>query len=901
MVGLRTNAAFSAINIAMPLLGLAQDPRSPLRPGLQAELNSLAKESDPELFYADLYRLGRRIEKQRPDFALRLFSAVAEQAISPPLAKEARRNIDALEGRGTAGAQSEILLSRFIQNSLDPLMIAPMLAGSVVFGAVRAASAARLLGGSGWASRGLGLRLASSTAGYLAEVPSFVLASRGLRKLSSAELNPEIGSELASVAITLGVLKFAGAATRGLNLVSGKLNLGLAEASTFGGLLLAHSLEAKLGLRPTAGGNLLLDTLASVVSLGIGSRLGQRALGPQFSRWQMELNLRGNRPAPPVAGSSLLLSEKLAVPTGPSLPKPSELPSHIFAMSEGKAAKIRPSTWVAILKQQHHSASLVELSLENIRTLKKAIPMLDEQGLPHLALLLQKLQAQGEASLQVQELNGLYHRAVLNHLMSPDQGPFLKAIEAASNFGDASLLKQTIEIRAQDPNRTIRHAAAGWLLSHGDRKGLETLWSDFLAGDSPALKILIQAELSPWLAWIKQESKECPLETQFLAARLTAGQGDAESWAFLAENISSPLVRALLENLPPADPIAPYRWLSHPNLEVQQLGQRILENHPKTPEQEVLALHHLAMAIAEGKYPVTSRKLDLMRKLEDVIFSSKAFEEIFGGISQGMASDHFKRFTQNLAPLYRQEATDFLKAIQALNRRKKISFEFLRHWNDVSPENPYRFYRKTVHRIKQRWHREVDSDPNTMVGINALRQSLIQPRTFSPDLLLAQAAESGKSLSAFIEQNLPLTLSGLRAFLPGNKIVLSPDYAYIPIERLFFQPYHFAVKRTHARHYQRSIARNAAIPAVEALELKDGSFLISEGHHRSTAAYFENADFIKARLLDPEELTSRPNIGPLKDGNPVPLRWIVADDAIYNHYNDSVGPSVRLEIGPRLK
>ncbi|HKY64115.1 MAG TPA: hypothetical protein VJR29_11925 [bacterium] len=67
----------------------------------------------------------------------------------------------------------------------------------------------------------------------------------------------------------------------------------LAQTAMFGGLMTAHMVEERLGLRQHVdGATTITDTLASMFSLGIGASLAHRALGPRYAAMQGELNWR---------------------------------------------------------------------------------------------------------------------------------------------------------------------------------------------------------------------------------------------------------------------------------------------------------------------------------------------------------------------------------------------------------------------------------------------------------------------------------------------------------------------------------------------------------------------------------------------------------------------------------
>ncbi len=152
-------------------------------------------------------------------------------------------------------------------------------------------------------TRGSGLRLAASATGFMAEVPAFTLSGRALRWLDSSGPNQaptSFGQDLLGAGLTIGLLK--GFSALGREAVSRSPNFGrllphaqraVGQGAALAGLMTAHSVEDKLGMRPHADiSTMAMDALASMVSLGIGAQLGRKALGKSYSAWNDELNAR---------------------------------------------------------------------------------------------------------------------------------------------------------------------------------------------------------------------------------------------------------------------------------------------------------------------------------------------------------------------------------------------------------------------------------------------------------------------------------------------------------------------------------------------------------------------------------------------------------------------------------
>ncbi|HEX5035485.1 MAG TPA: hypothetical protein VFW62_13475, partial [bacterium] len=211
-----------------------------------AELESLARESDAELQRDGLFSLASRLEGAgREEAAHRLY------ALLPDYPKAETRK-SALEGRGSFGAAFETQLRRLSREAFQPQAILPMVAGSAVYGLTRGALLGRLVANPRAAlwTRGLGARGIAAGGAFLAEVPAFTVSSRAL---SDGEAGSSWGRDLEHSILTLGLFKSFGAAGH-WTARSGNLPPALVgQAAIFTGLLTAHRLEEKIGLRPETG------------------------------------------------------------------------------------------------------------------------------------------------------------------------------------------------------------------------------------------------------------------------------------------------------------------------------------------------------------------------------------------------------------------------------------------------------------------------------------------------------------------------------------------------------------------------------------------------------------------------------------------------------------------------
>ncbi|KAB2839666.1 hypothetical protein F9K50_07195, partial [bacterium] len=307
-------AGFSAPAVVSTLLEGPEGIGTRLTEGQRAQLSALARESDEGLFWRGLFSFAGALENaEKFDAAGRVYAVMVGAQPMEPLRADAQSRLDAILGKGAFSPRFEFLLRRFAKDASDPKMIVPMLAGTAVYSLARTAALGRLaIGARGaWYTQGFGARLTASSLGFAAEVPTFALTSRALRQVGADGNPPQPGldHELASAAITLGFLKTfgfagqqgfarlhglheAGAATRfaALTKVSQPL---LSQGAMFAGLMSAHKVEERLGLRPHVdGATTVTDTLASMFSLGVGARLGHYALGPRFASFQREMEFR---------------------------------------------------------------------------------------------------------------------------------------------------------------------------------------------------------------------------------------------------------------------------------------------------------------------------------------------------------------------------------------------------------------------------------------------------------------------------------------------------------------------------------------------------------------------------------------------------------------------------------
>ncbi len=274
------------------------------------ELACLASEPDDPIYWESVLALGARIG-QRGDLKLAsaIFVAVAENCGIEACRKRAEAEISLLRGEGSFGARAEKLLGEFVSSATDFRVIAPMMGASMISAWVGAGSLGALSKWSGaWYSRGSGAKSLSGLLAFATEVLSFPALARAM---SPGEGGP-FGQDLQRSAISLGFLRAfslaghagAGSLFSGFGAAVGNprargLGSAIPQLGMFLGLYCAHAAEAKLGLRPVlARESAVFESLSSLVSLGVGSRLGRRILGPNFVAMQEALRLRASQTSP---------------------------------------------------------------------------------------------------------------------------------------------------------------------------------------------------------------------------------------------------------------------------------------------------------------------------------------------------------------------------------------------------------------------------------------------------------------------------------------------------------------------------------------------------------------------------------------------------------------------------
>ncbi|MCE9625121.1 MAG: aminotransferase class I/II-fold pyridoxal phosphate-dependent enzyme [Deltaproteobacteria bacterium] len=366
----------------------------------RAELQSLADETDPQLFYDGLLNYGARQEQSGAvETAAEIYAALGTRA-PEPLRTRAAQRLDAVMGRGSFGGRLEFLGRHFAREAADPAMLLAMTAGSAVFTLSRGVFLSRLLASpaTGFLSRGLGARALASTGAFFLEIPAFWATGKGLREVLSpgsqrwdAETNL---SELAGAGLTLGALKLtgflSGAAYQRFAGPAGAVGERpmqhlFTQTGMLTGILLGRRLEEGVGLRrPVDGATTLVDSLVMLLQFHVGGRLSQSLMGDGFARGVRELETRldrlePRRPSPRrpfhIGAEPLLAAAGTAPPLserGEPDPLSPARPLFMTMEGEGGAGSVVGSrTWSELLRQVSERGK--ENEVRALRTLLQEI------------------------------------------------------------------------------------------------------------------------------------------------------------------------------------------------------------------------------------------------------------------------------------------------------------------------------------------------------------------------------------------------------------------------------------------------------------------------------------------------------------------------------------------------
>lgn len=408
-----------------------------LKPIFRDQYEAITREADPQLRGEALLRLAGELEAaDELGAAAGIYDGLRADKTPQSLAAIAGQRLEAVKGRGSFGARFELSSRHFIQQSSDPRLIVPMLVGSTVFQLGRTLALGRLAPGFGASS-------VAALAGFALEVPTFVLLHRQLSPSGSTW-----SQDLQQSALSLGVLKlFAFGGQRAAMNLQGHSRLysvGISQASGMLGLFSVHRVEQALGWRPESSlGISLTEALATWLSLGIGTRLGEALLGKRFAALHRELAIRAKTPLRFGPGADF--AESLAsgavsgtVPTGPNAP------SNILMMSsEPKAGRALISSQDLVSGYRGKSPFATPEDLERAsRDLRAAMLDVDlppDQRLDHLETFGHVLKMQEQQKEYTVGLKDL--RSLILHPRIQWPHPVLNPVQSIPFYGHHHLLR----------------------------------------------------------------------------------------------------------------------------------------------------------------------------------------------------------------------------------------------------------------------------------------------------------------------------------------------------------------------------------------------------------------------------------------------------------------------------
>jgi len=205
-----TQSAFSSAAIVASLSAIPENSLKNLDAPFQAELSSLATETDPEMFWEGLLVFADRLEKaEQAGPAMEIYSFLGqEEGVFPGVRGRARERLEALLGQGSFGNRFEVFTSRFLGEVADYRNLLPMVGCSVGFELAKTWSFGALVSARDlpWWTKGMGASVSSSIFGTMVEVPTYLALSHGLRALSG-EKTEWIGNEFWRTALGFGALK----------------------------------------------------------------------------------------------------------------------------------------------------------------------------------------------------------------------------------------------------------------------------------------------------------------------------------------------------------------------------------------------------------------------------------------------------------------------------------------------------------------------------------------------------------------------------------------------------------------------------------------------------------------------------------------------------------------------
>ena len=336
---------------------------------LGGPLRSLAQESDPQLFYADLFSLAQSREESDPLFAQTVYqSLITEEAPLPAvpqgLGAQASHRLEVLSGGGGLGEQMERLAPHVLEEALAPEILLGMTAGSMAFRGLRAGAYGRLMAlpRATWWNRGLGARSLATLIGFAAEAPTFTLSTHALRETfgNSTGSSLALTDQILSGYIMLGSLRAFGSVFQRMSLAwasgPGALDrftrAALPQAGMALGLMASQGLEIGLGRRergPWQGH--VAELMATFLQFHMASRLAPPLLGRGYQNLEQQMEQSWQHPQGPASPYPetwgelwTRLPNLVSESSGPRwvTPEGMEIPANHMAMSNGNSSSQPP-------------------------------------------------------------------------------------------------------------------------------------------------------------------------------------------------------------------------------------------------------------------------------------------------------------------------------------------------------------------------------------------------------------------------------------------------------------------------------------------------------------------------------------------------------------------------------
>ena len=214
----RLQAHYSFRDLEQGLSYLNQSHQKQIRHRLGthfSQWNRLSRNTSPEVFAQSLGKLARGLEGEDLLAAQGIYQW-AQTNLPKTVSQPMVHRLAVTEGRRGILPRVPVMLNQFSRQALDPVMIGSFMVAGAVNGVVRQGVSQFLThrGATHWMRAGMGRQVLSGTAGFVAEVPAFVGAGRGLDYVFSGfqpnGTHHSLSDEMAGAALFLGAMKLSG-------------------------------------------------------------------------------------------------------------------------------------------------------------------------------------------------------------------------------------------------------------------------------------------------------------------------------------------------------------------------------------------------------------------------------------------------------------------------------------------------------------------------------------------------------------------------------------------------------------------------------------------------------------------------------------------------------------------